>query len=394
MKYRLLEILACPQCGGDLQLKVFHEEASPGEQPPVTTMPRCRVHCARLNLPAAQVPAGECTACYRQQVIDGLLTCNCGQLYPVIGGIPRMLPDELLRESLHRYHGGFLAAYGPQLRVLNTPPESASSTAKARTLHAFSYQWTSFVRNFDYYRDIFLSFVTPFLRPEDFRDKLVLEAGCGSGRPASIACSFGAEVVAVDLSEAVQTAHAMSQHYPLLHVVQGDIYHLPVKPRFDFVYSVGVIQHLPDPRAAFKSIAKTVSPGTKLVVWVYGVRELWYRPIDWLRTLTLRLPFRLLHGLSFMLAVLSEIFLLIPYRVLSRIPFTAKLAEAIPGRIYARFPFKENVLGWFDRLGAPVTHYFTENDVQSMMHAAGFEHVRVVRRPGASASWIAEGSKP
>lgn len=150
-----------------------------------------------------------------------------------------------------------------------------ADSKKLKTLHAFSYQWATFVKNFSYFQEIFLSFVQPVLGPQDFEDRVILEIGCGSGRPASVASSFGAEVIATDISEAVQTAQGLTSHYTMLHVVQSDVYSLPFRPCFDFVYSVGVIQHLPDPSRALRSISKVVPPGRRLVIWVYGIREFW-----------------------------------------------------------------------------------------------------------------------
>lgn len=375
MRYRLLELICCPECGGDLALETgttARRSADLGD----ATMPRCRERCTRHCMPAAAVKEDECRACYREEVVDGTLHCTAGHAFPVIGGIPRLLVGPLLDEAVGR-----------------AATANGETAKKLATLRAFGYQWTTFVDNFDYFRDIFLSFIRPFLTAEDFAGKLVLEVGCGSGRPASVAASFGAEVVAMDLSHAVETAYGMSTHYPLLHVVQGDAYRLPFKAHFDFVYSVGVIQHLPDPAKAFRSIAKVVAPGQRLVVWVYGIREAWYQPIEWLRKLTTRLPFRVVRALSYLLAVMSEIFLLLPYRLMRRVSFLSGLAERIPGRIYALLPFRENVLGWFDRLIAPVTFYFSRDDVVRMMSDAGFKGVEVAARPSASASWVAQGYK-
>ncbi|MBM2829431.1 MAG: methyltransferase 11 protein [Gammaproteobacteria bacterium] len=392
MKYRLLEILCCPGCSGDLRLDVFTIKQLQSETLTLNNKTAsCHQHCGLRNLAAKDVNPSECPDCYNIEILEGKLSCQCGNIYPIIGGIPRLLPQELLHETLTQYHADFVSKYPDMFPV--SGGRISESRKKIETMHAFGYQWTTFVRNFDYFREIFLSFVRPFLSPDDFSNRLVLEVGCGSGRPASIASSLGAEVVAVDLSEAVQTAYAQAQHYPRLHIIQADAYSLPVKPCFDFVYSVGVLQHLSDPQTAIKSIARAVPFGHKLVIWVYGKRELWYQPIKWLRKLTVKMPYRLLHRLSFVLAVLSEVFLLTPYRFLSRFTATQSFANKIPGHIYANFPFKENVLGWFDRLGAPVTYYFTKEDVERMLTNAGFHHINVTARPGASASWVAEATR-
>lgn len=355
MKARLLDFLCCPVCAGSLSIDVHAEDV------------------------------GE----HGSEIIEGFLNCVCGKIYPIVGGIPRMLPDPLLAQCLHVNHADFLQRHAARFTAPAFTALTGSGQRKARTMQAFGYQWTTFIDNFGYFRDLFLSFVRPFLRPEDFSGKLVLEVGCGSGRPASVVSSFGAELVAVDLSEAVETAYAQTARYPKLHVVQADGYSLPFRPCFDLVYSVGVLQHMPDPGLAVVSMARVVPVGRPLVLWVYGRREFWYKPVDWLRIMTTRMPFRLLRLLSVLMALVSELFLLCPYRILSRWSPTRAIAERIPGRIYAQFPFRENVLGWFDRLAAPVTHYFSRENVQTMLADAGFESIEVVARPGASASWVA-----
>jgi hypothetical protein len=65
----------------------------------------------------------------------------------------------------------------------------------------------------------------------------------------------------------------------------------------------------------------------------------------------------------------------------------------MPGRIYARLPFRENVLGWFDRLIAPVTQYFSRADVERSYAEAGFDQVELYARPDASTSWVGQGRK-
>ena len=356
MKPRLMELLCCPACGGDLTVESWEQHRN-----------------------------GEAV-----EIIEGRLSCACGECYPIVGGVPRMLRGHLLAECLHGYHAEFLARHGASFPAV---PPARTSDRKVATMHAFGYQWTTFVSNFQYYKEMFLSFVHPYLGEADFKDRLVLDVGCGSGRPASIACSLGAEVVGVDLSEAVQTAYEQTRTYPRLHVVQADAYALPFKPRFDFVFSVGVLQHLPNPAEAVKSIARVVPANHKVVLWVYGTREWWYQPIEWMRTVTKRMPHRLLHGFSVLCAVLSEVFLLVPYRILSALPWTRRLAERIPGRIYARFPFRENVIGWFDRLVAPVTYYFSRADVETMLRDAGFSQIEIYARPDASASWVVQAVK-
>lgn len=388
MKHRLLEILCCPECNSSFLLHVY-KVTQQDLNLSLSNSARCKYWCALNKSKPEDVTPSICTDCFNEEIIEGKLTCKtCNNHFPIIMGVPRILPKHLLAESLATYHTDFQKRYHKEFPII-TEIKISTDKKKIKTLHSFSYQWTTFIDNFDYFKSIFLSFVHSFLAPKDFDGKLVLEVGCGSGRPASVAASFGAEVIAMDLSEAVQTAQSISKHYPLLHVVQADANALPFKPYFDFVYSVGVIQHLPDPTAALRSISKVIPNGHPLIIWVYGIREWWYLPVDILRKVTVKFPFRLLHIFSLFLAILSEIFILTPYRIILNISILKKFAERIPGRIYAKFPFRENIVGWFDRLSAPVTHYFSKKDVEDMLRSAGFQHIEVIPRPNASASWIA-----
>jgi SAM-dependent methyltransferase len=83
-------------------------------------------------------------------------------------------------------------------------------------------------------------------------------------------------------------------------VVRGDLLRLPFTPAsFDIIYSIGVLDHTPDPRRAFLGLAALLKPGGRIAIWVYP-RE---RPVveammNAQRAISTRLPTRLLLALS------------------------------------------------------------------------------------------------
>jgi len=110
-------------------------------------------------------------------------------------------------------------------------------------------------------------------KPEQLKDQWVLDAGCGAGRFAEVALLAGAKVVALDYSSAVDACHVNLKHHANLHLVQGDIYALPFAPEtFQFVYSLGVLQHTPDVAKAFASLPPMVQRGGGLCADFYWNR--------------------------------------------------------------------------------------------------------------------------
>jgi len=136
------------------------------------------------------------------------------------------------------------------------------------------------------------------LSPEDVRGRLVLDAGCGMGRFADIVSRWGGRVVGIDLSLAVEAAHANLGGRENVRILQADLFHLPFRSgAFDIVYSLGVLHHTPDCEKAFHQLVPLVRPGGRLCVWVYGKLGPWQRVAGLYRRATVRMPPRLLHAL-------------------------------------------------------------------------------------------------
>jgi len=131
------------------------------------------------------------------------------------------------------------------------------------------------------------------LLASDLDGKVVLDAGCGMGRYLRIAAEFPALlIVGLDLSRAVMAARELTVGLPQVGVVRADLLSLPFATEsFDQIYSLGVLDHTPDPRAAFLSLARLLKPGGRIVVWVYPRER---RLVEWMmnvqRAVSTRLP--------------------------------------------------------------------------------------------------------
>jgi SAM-dependent methyltransferase len=202
------------------------------------------------------------------EVMEGeLLSAGCGRRYPIRRGVPRFVND-----------GAYAASFGFQWnRFAAVQLDSKSGLRESeRTLEAVT-GWTE----------------------RDYRGRLVLDAGVGSGRFAEIVAAKGGEVVGFDLTEAIDAAFENIGRHPRVHLAQADLFAMPFRTgTFDLSYSVGVLHHTPDPREAFARLSSMVVPSGGLAVYLYHRYGPGHRGPDALRRLTTRLPRRLMLGLS------------------------------------------------------------------------------------------------
>ena len=165
--------------------------------------------------------------------------------------------------------------------------------------------------------------------PSEMKGKWVLDAGCGMGRFAEIALKSGAQVVALDYSNAVDACYENLKHHKNLHVIQADIYNLPFAPdTFTYIYSLGVLQHTPDVSRSFKALYAALEKNGKICVDFY--EKSWrsmLQPKYWLRPFTKRV-----HQEKLFKAVETIVPILLPISdLLNQIPIIgSKLKHIVP----------------------------------------------------------------
>jgi SAM-dependent methyltransferase len=278
-----------------------------------------------------------------EEVVEGKLTCSrCSASYPVRRGIPRMLIGQLAR---------------PQ----------------RRTAEAFGWEWQTFRQLPADEQQQFLDWVHP-LGPDFFVDKVVLDAGCGMGRFAVASAEFGArDVLAVDLSEAVEAAAENAREWPNVHVAQADIYRLPFRrASVDFAFCIGVLHHLPDPEGGFACLAERVKLDGALFAWVYGRENNGWlvRFVNPIRErVGSRLPRRALYALAWGAALVLH-----PLSRLARVcplPYRAYL------RWLGEYGFRHTHHVVFDHLVAPTAFYIRRDEFAAWFARAGLGSPRL-----------------
>jgi len=103
MKYRLLDILACPYDKSfPLKLIVFEETTYEERKVELEKEPFCELYCGLRKAMISELGQIDysCTECIKKEVVTGILICEkCGRWYPIREEIPIMLPDELRNEK-------------------------------------------------------------------------------------------------------------------------------------------------------------------------------------------------------------------------------------------------------------------------------------------------------
>lgn len=331
----VLDVLCCPACGGRVTLES-----------------------------TATDPDGH--------VMEGTLTCaGCRARYPIRRGVPRMLPATLAHDV-------------------------------AETVDAFGWQWHQANRIIKDPRfsapEVFLDFIHP-VQPAWFRDKVVLDAGCGLGRFTVSSAQFGARlVVGVDLSASVDVAFDNTRHLANVVIVQADILALPVRRAIDYGFSVAVLHHTADPRGAFLHLASKVVPGGSVSAWVYGRENNgWIIYIaNPLRRITSRLPRRVLLAASYLLAVPITLAVKGIYGPVSRRPSLAPLRRWLFYYDYmaflSQFDYATLAIIIFDHAVPTIAEYIRREDFAEWFDAAGLGSVSITMRGGNS--WRGFGILP
>jgi SAM-dependent methyltransferase len=283
------------------------------------------------------------------EIIKGTLACaSCGKSWPVLRGVPRFAPISEIEKD------------------------------KAATAANFGWQWQHFTQVDQRYENQFLAWIAPVTR-EFFKDKVVLEGGCGKGRHTQLAAEFAArDVIGIDLSGAVETAFAATRDLPNAHIVQADIYNLPFARVFDYAFSVGVLHHLPDPRGGFKSLTSKVRTGGHMSAWVYGAEN-----NEWITSfvnpvrenITSRIDPRVLLQLSKIPTAVVFAVTKTVYGPLNRSPRGVSIARRLFYNDYLKaisgFGWREQHTIVFDHLVAPTAFYISGEEFAEWWRETG-----------------------
>jgi SAM-dependent methyltransferase len=222
------------------------------------------------------------------------------------------------------------------------------------------------------------------------------DAGCGSGRWAALVAPRVGHLNCVDASaDALAVARNKLAAATNVSFYEASLDAMPLADgSMDFGYSLGVLHHLPDPRAGLAACVTKLKPGAPMLLYIYYAfdnRPAWFRLLwrgsDYLRRAVAKAPFRLKSAVA-------EFFAAAVYWPMAR---TAKFfsnlgvdvanwpLSAYHGRSY--YSMRTDAL---DRFGTRLEHRMTRPEIRTMMEAVG---LRDIRFSDAVPFWCAVGWK-
>jgi uncharacterized protein YbaR (Trm112 family)/SAM-dependent methyltransferase len=249
MQKRLLDIIACPNCRGTLSLNSVSKIED------------------------------------KNIIISGELKCiGCTSKYSIINGIPRLMPtptnsdkEIVLKETrtVEHFHNEF-TVFSEGNKDLDPP----------KVLEYYFFSRTGIDPTI--YTEINGDFSRTFIPIEEvtytpnasvLAGKVVLDAGCGPGRLTKVAASKAEYVVGLDLGAHIDRAARYCKDLNNVDFVQGSVLNPPFRHEsFDYIFSIGVLHHTPDPQKGCFELVKLVKDKGAISIWVYPP-EYWGGPL-------------------------------------------------------------------------------------------------------------------
>ena len=263
-----------------------------------------------------------------------------------------------------------------------------ASSLTNRTIQDFGEQFTRFSGNEGYYGSLeFLqAMLGPLLDVGELQGKKVAEIGSGAGRIVLMLLEADvSHITALEPSMAMETLRRNVGVRPNVTFVQAPGEQLPKSGDLDYVFSIGVLQFIPDPWPVVDAAFGALRPGGAFIIRVYS-REgngAYLAMVLPLRAITTRIPNWLLTALI---------------RVMDA-PLMAYIAMCryLPLPMHKYFTGTVSKLGGdkrrlviFDQLNPSYAKYYRRQEVIELL--GGFENAQLFHHEGSI--WTAIAYKP
>jgi len=251
-----------------------------------------------------------------------------------------------------------------------------------KTVQSFGEEWTKFnyfteeeiKKTGDQYFDI--------VPGEYFENKAVLDVGCGTGRWSKYLVDKAKFIDCIDPSEAVYAATKLLKFHLNVRVSKVSVENIPFPDNsFDFVFSLGVLHHIPDTAKAMQDCVKKLKPRGYFMVYLYynlDNRGFLFKFLHEVSNIFRRIISKLPSGIKKGICDAIAIFVYMPFVMTTRVFIKIglnKFAKKIPLSFYANHSFNIIKNDALDRFGTPLEQRFSKKEIKTMMEACGLAHI-------------------
>ncbi len=228
---------------------------------------------------------------------------------------------------------------------------------------------------------IFESYFSVFPWGDLPKNAVGFDLGCGSGRWAKLVAPRVGKLHCIDPSVAIEVARKNLRTLANCEFHQAGVDDIPIGDQsMDFGYSLGVLHHIPDTRAALVACVSKLKPGAPFLLFLYYAfdnRPVWFRVLWQLSDLVRKVVSHMPHGLRY---AMSQVIAVLVYWPLAR---SAKLTENLGGNVenfplaaYRNCGFYVMRTDALDRFGTRFEQRFTKAKIKEMMESAGLENIK------------------
>ena len=229
----------------------------------------------------------------------------------------------------------------------------------------------------------------PLLKTEELEGKRVAEIGSGTGRVVDMLLDAGsANVMAIEPAKGaydvlVENTKARKERVTYIQKPGDEI---PKGANLDYVFSIGVIHHIPDPKPVISASRDALKAGGKLLIWIYGHEgnEMYLSIALPLRKVTKLLPHSVLVALTWILVLFLDV-----YIALCR--FIPLPMHVYMRSVLANFKHSVRRMTIYDQLNPAYAKYYFQKDGEALLTEAGFIDVHSFHRHAYS--WSVIGTK-
>lgn len=275
---------------------------------------------------------------------------------------------------------------------------SKSENIDWNTVESFGEEWEKFAHfskdEITSYGDEYFDIVNDEMLN---KDSYVLDMGCGTGRWTRYVALKAGFVEAIDPSKAVISASKLLKGIENIRISHAEVSNIPFEDKsFDFVFSLGVLHHIPNTQKAMEQTVSKLKVGGYFLVYLYYALDnkgLLFKTLfhfsNFMRWGICKLP----SGLKKLTCDFLAVIFYLPFIFVSKIVFLLfgeKQLQNIPLSYYHNKTWNVIRNDSLDRFGTPLEQRFSKEEIRTMMNACGLTDIKFSNKPPF---WHAVGRK-